>query len=530
MSGAVDTPARAGIAIIGGGVAGLSLALRLAPRPVVLITQGAAPGDESSTALAQGGIAAALGADDDPALHLADTLAAGDGLCDAQAAGGILEGAAEAIGFLERQGVAFDRGAGGDFVLGLEAAHRRRRILHAAGDGSGAEILRALLVAVMRTPSITVLAGTAARRILTQDGRVSGLLLECGGQALRLNVPRVVLATGGLGGLYDRTTNPAGNFGQGLALAARAGAALCDMEFVQFHPTALAVETPEAGGGGLHPDVRVGLISEAVRGEGAVLRDAAGRALMAGVPGGDLAARDVVARAIHAEIARGGQVFLDARAVPGFAQRFPAIAALCRAAGLDPARAPLPVCPAAHYHMGGILTEAGGRSTLPGLWAVGECAATGLHGANRLASNSLLEAVVMAGRVARDLEGPIGGAAPGMAGEDVPEAPGLPLAPDPAPLRGLVSGALGILRDGAGLRRAVGSLLPLARGTTAQADPALVALMIAVFAEARRESRGAHARADHPHSLPVPHRQVMTLAQIWARAEMLQPEALARSA
>jgi len=479
------------IAVVGSGIAGLATVLALAPRPVLLVTRSR-PGEGSSTALAQGGIAAALGADDSPALHLADTLAAGDGLCDSGIAGGILSEAADAIAMLERHGVYFDRGARGAFLTGLEAAHSRRRILHAAGDGSGAEILRALLAAVAACPSVKVMAGTEARRILTAEGAVAGLLLARGDRAEILPASQVVLATGGTGGLYEATTNPPDNFGQGLALAARAGAALADMEFVQFHPTALAL-----GRG------RLGLISEAVRGEGATLIDDRGHRFMATVPGGELAPRDLVARRIDDELSRGRGVFLDARRIDGFETRFPAITALCRAAGIDPARQPIPVRPAAHYHMGGIRTDAAGRSTLNGLWALGECAATGLHGANRLASNSLLEAAVMAARVARDI--------PPVAACRTPRAMPLPLAPDASPVRPLATRALGIRRDAAGLREAIAALLPLATGAGAAADPALVALAIAVFAAERRESRGAHARSDFPGRLPRPARRSLTL-------------------
>jgi L-aspartate oxidase len=265
-------------------------------------------------------------------------------------------------------------------LLGLEAAHGRRRIVHAGGDRSGSEIMRALIAAVRQTPSITVLDGVEARRLLVADGRVAGVLAASATETLVLPASRVVIATGGLGGLYRHTTNPLGALGQGVALAARAGAVLADMEFVQFHPTALDV--------GLDP---MPLVSEAVRGEGAVLIDESGGRFT-----DELKPRDQVSRAVWRHLGDGHPVFLDAREALGtrFAARFPAIAAHCRAAGLDPARDAIPVRPAVHYHMGGIAVDAEGRSTVPGLWAAGEVAATGLHGANRLASNSLLEAAV----------------------------------------------------------------------------------------------------------------------------------------
>ena len=290
----------------------------------------------------------------------------------------------------------FDRDPAGRLALGLEAAHARRRIVHVAGDGTGAAIMRALVAAVQATPSITVIEGLEARRLLVDDRGIAGVLAAGPADACLLPSRRVVLATGGLGGLYAHTTNPLGAIGQGLVLAARAGAALADMEFVQFHPTALDV--------GLDP---MPLVSEAVRGEGAVLVDETGARFMAGKGRGELEPRDVVSRAVAAHIAAGHRVFLDARPALGadFARHFPGITARCRAAGIDPVRQPIPVRPAVHYHMGGIAVDAEGRSTIEGLWACGEVAASGLHGANRLASNSLLEAVVMASAVADSIVG-----------------------------------------------------------------------------------------------------------------------------
>ena len=297
--------------IIGGGLAGLMTALRLAPRPVILLAktplaQGAA------SAWAQGGVAAAVGEGDDPALHAADTLAAGDGLSDPAVAARIAAAAPAAIAELQRYGVAFDRDAQGRFALGLEAAHGRRRIVHVTGDGTGAAIMRALVAAVAATPSITVVEGLEARRLLVDDRGISGVLAAGPWSACLLPTRRVVLATGGLGGLYAHTTNPLGAIGQGVALAARAGAALGDMEFVQFHPTALAV--------GLDP---MPLVSEAVRGEGAVLVDETGERFMAGKGRAELEPRDVVSRAVAAHIAAGHRVFLDARRGAGCGLRGP---------------------------------------------------------------------------------------------------------------------------------------------------------------------------------------------------------------
>ena len=301
------------------------------------------------------------------------------------------EAAPGAIEALVRLGVGFDYEAGGGLALGLEAAHSRRRIVHAGGDATGREIMRALVAAARRTRSIEILEGVEARRLLVADNRVRGVVAVGARGAAILASDRIVIATGGVGGLYEFSTNPRGSFGQGLALAAHAGAEMADLEFVQFHPTALDGPARPAP-----------LVSEAVRGEGAILIDETGERFMAGVAGAELAPRDVVARAIWRRLGEGHRVYLDARGAPGerFATRFPLIAELCAQAGIDPAREPIPVRPAAHYHMGGVAVDAEGRSSIAGLWVCGEAARTGLHGANRLASNSLSEAAVFARLVA----------------------------------------------------------------------------------------------------------------------------------
>lgn len=468
--------------VIGAGIAGLMTALHLAPHPVVVLSS-ARLGMEASSALAQGGLAASLGADDSPDLHLADTLAAGDGLCDETLARRVVEATCRAIENLIRLGVAFDRASDGSLLLGLEAAHSRRRIVHAAGDATGRELIRALATVARRTPSVTILEGMEARRLLMENGVIAGVLAVGSKGAIALPTRRVVLATGGIGSLFRDTTNPPGSFGHGLALAACAGAELADLEFIQFHPTALDCS------GRPMP-----LVSEAVRGEGAVLVDERGERFLANTPDGELAARDIVARAVWHQLAAGRRVFLDARQSlgPRFVKRFPAITRLCREVGIDPAVEPIPIRPAAHYHMGGVAVDAEGRSTVSGLWACGEVACTGLHGANRLASNSLTEAVATAVWVAESV------AAFGAGWQWPRLVTMVPSRPDPASVRQLVSDGLGIVRHGATLCEMVETLLPYAAGNTPVSDPALVALMIAIAALRRKESRGSHYRSDFP--------------------------------
>jgi L-aspartate oxidase len=501
--------------IIGGGAAGLMTALQLAPEPVVLLSKSPL-GAEASSMWAQGGLAAAVGEDDAPALHLQDTIAAGAGLCDEEAASRIVDAAPAAVERLARLGVSFDRSPDGSWRLGLEAAHRRKRIVHATGDGTGREIMRALIAAVRRCPSITLLEGFEARQLIVEDNAIKGVLAANERGWLVIPTNRVVLATGGIGGLFQDSTNPMGCFGQGLALAARAGAVLSDLEFVQFHPTAFD-----------GPSRPMPLLTEAIRGDGAILVDESGQRFMANEPGAELAPRDIVARAVWRRRAEGHRVFLDARQHPGkdFAQRYPVISAFCKMAGIDPADDPIPVRPAAHYHMGGIAVDSEGRSTVTGLWACGEVSRTGLHGANRLASNSLMEAIVCAQWVAESVNGVAG------TGALLRTPTAQPPASDASMVRPFVSQGLGVLRDRPSIERVIRNLYPMAKGIGAAADPALVGLMIAVAALRREESRGGHYRTDFPDALPSGVPSTFTLAEaLGVAGEIIQPELSIRSA
>ena len=501
------------VIVVGGGVAGLATALELAPLPVTVLVPGRA-GTDAATAWAQGGIAAAMGEDDAPALHAADTLAAGAGLTEPGVAKRITDAAPAVIERLIGWGVDFDfesipaegTAAGSAYLshlarlerlaLGLEAAHSRRRIVHARGDGTGRAVIDALVIAARRTPSIEILEDARAYDLALEDGVVSGVPALMGGQRIFLPARAGVLATGGIGGLYERTTNPLVAIGSGLALAARAGARLRDLEFVQFHPTAIAT--------GATDGEAMPLATEALRGEGAFLVNGRGERFMVDVPGRELAPRDVVARAIEAQIARGEPVFLDTRQALGarITTRFPAVAALCATGGIDPVVQAIPVRPAAHYHMGGVAVDERGRSSVDGLWAGGEVAATGLHGANRLASNSLLEALAYARWIARDISASTVARAP--TGRTAPaSAAALPLPADAMAildLRRLMTRDVGVIRSDESLRRAIASLrgLVVSQPRSLVSDMALVGLMVATAALERHESRGAQFRSDFP--------------------------------
>jgi len=452
---------------------------------------------DSATAYAQGGIAAALGAGDSPELHRRDTLAAGAALCDAKAVEILVEEGPARVRELQTAGARFDLEPGGDFKLGREAAHSRRRIVHAHGDQTGAEVARALIQRVTDSDRIQVLERTRVLDLIVLDGQCRGVRATVAGAASEIIADATVLATGGCGQVYRYTTNPQVATGDGYAIAHRAGVTLADMEFVQFHPTAL--ETPE------NP---LALISEAVRGEGAVLLNDAGvRFMLKRHRLAELAPRDIVAREIFRQRAAGSRVWLDARKLgASFEKRFPGIFALCRARGIDPATELIQVIPAAHYMMGGIVTDLTGRSSMDRLYACGEVSRTGVHGANRLASNSLLEGLVFAERVARDMitKSPLTGTPPRKKWEAPPltDRGAAQVAADD--VRSVMWEHAGIARTARGLRECLSVLegieqrLPV--GATEEANLVQTSRLIAEAALIRKESRGGHYRSDFPHA------------------------------
>lgn len=530
--------ADADIIVIGSGMAGMITALRLAPRKVTLLTKTPSL-TGGSTAWAQGGIAAAVGAEDTPQSHAADTMVAGAGLSDAATVDLLTRDGAKRLCEMIASGAPFDRDQAGEILLGREAAHSSRRIVHAGGDATGQHVHKWLADTVAQTPSIEVQTSAFAWDLVVENGHVCGVVAfhEQGGWTLH-KAPFVVLATGGSGQLFQRTTNPAEGTADGLAMAARAGVKLADLEFVQFHPTALV--DPKAADGASMP-----LLTEALRGEGATLVDGAGRRFMVDEhPDAELAPRDVVARAIWQRLVDGDGAYLDIRAIMagGTAARFPTVKALCEAAGFDPAREPIPVAPAAHYHMGGIATDDCGRTSLEGLWACGEAAATGVHGANRLASNSLLEGMVFGHRVADDIAAQ---SVPSPRDLDIP-LPAVPatdtaaeIADLTARLRVLMYEKVGLRRDGAGLDAALSAHGDLAEEiseidqTAGHTTPtladvqrwgellnlALAGRLITLAASQRCESRGAHYRIDYPQpEAATGVRQFLTLDDLQQRA------------
>jgi L-aspartate oxidase len=483
--------------IVGTGIAGLWTAWRLASEgsSAVLVTKETLA--DSASAWAQGGIAVALGPGDSPGQHAADTLAASDGLADPEAVRILTNEGPDRIYELLALGAVFDRGPDGKLGLALEAAHTRPRVIHAGGDRTGAALISCLAQVIRVQPEIQLLEHTEVTGLVVQQGKVVGVsLLPQGGTTITLESPAVVLATGGVGQLYAVTTNPRVATADGWALAHRVGAQLRDIEFLQFHPTALKMS-------GVNP---APLISEAVRGAGAVLIDRSGRRFALDFDSrGELAPRDVVARAVAAADSAGG-AWLDTRAVENFAARFPGITAMLARHGLDPARDLLPVAPALHYAMGGIQTDLEGRTTKPGLWAVGEVARTGVHGANRLASNSLLEGLVFADRAGRTLGRKLPAKAASVAPTAGAHSPDSGADGECEPIRqqmrNLMTANVGVQRSESSLLLAEQELDQLTRATPRDAwrthNQLLVAGLITQAARGRRESRGGHRRTDYP--------------------------------
>lgn len=474
--------------VVGAGVAGLSVALGLR-RAFVISSK-----EMGSTWWAQGGIAAALSEDDSPQAHAADTVAVSGGLAIGDAVEALTMGGPEAISRLIDLGTEFDRDDDGALVLAREGGHGARRVVHADGDATGAEVMRTLTEAAEAAATIEVIEGRVVDLARSGD-RVVGVLTASGKQRVVYTAPAVVLATGGAGRMYARTTNPLGVTGDGIMIAARAGARLADLEFMQFHPTALNA--------GKDP---MPLLTEALRGEGAKLVDGTGHRFMDRYhPSAELAPRDIVARAIFWQYDRGGSAYLDGRSIINFHERFPTVTAHAMSVGLDPSEDLLPVSPAAHYYMGGIDAAVNGRTSLPGLWAVGECASTGVHGANRLASNSLLEGLVFGARVAHEVDSASFDIPPSV---EVPkEGLDLPVVAGPVieELRQVMWDRVGLIRTGDGLWEARNTLVDMERvlsRTMGGRNAFELGILMVMAALRRSESRGGHYRADYPDEDP----------------------------
>ncbi|NUO61820.1 MAG: L-aspartate oxidase [Hamadaea sp.] len=499
------------VVVIGSGVAGLTTALHLREAGLHVTVVTKVNIDDGSTRWAQGGIAAVLDPFDTPAAHAEDTMVAGVGLCDRAAVDVLVSEGPDRVRELIRWGTQFDRNPDGSLMLTREGGHHANRIVHAGGDATGAEVQRALHTAVHRDPWIRLVEHALVLDLLRDaSGRACGITLHVLGEGRpdgvgAIHARAVVLATGGMGQIFAATTNPIVSTGDGVALALRAGATVTDLEFVQFHPTALYLRS---SGSAQQP-----LVSEALRGEGAYLVDGDGKRFMVGQHDlAELAPRDIVAKGIHRQLLASGaeHVYLDARHVERVTERFPTITAYCRTAGIDPAQDLIPVAPAAHYASGGVRTDLHGRTSIPGLYACGEVACTGVHGANRLASNSLLEGLVFSRRIAADIAAEKPGFADPVDAYEVPG--GEPPSPEGeatwrANLQTAMSRGAGVLRTAAGLAETQAVLAELAtrtprRGTDGWELTNLLTVASALVraASLREETRGCHWREDHPQA------------------------------
>ncbi|MFF8445190.1 L-aspartate oxidase [Streptomyces californicus] len=514
----------ADVVVVGSGVAGLTAALRCAAAGLDTVVVTKARLDDGSTRWAQGGIAAALGEGDTPEQHLDDTLVAGAGLCDEEAVRTLVTEGPDAVRRLIGTGAHFDTTDGGDIALTREGGHHRRRIAHAGGDATGAEISRALVAAVREAALHTIENALVLDLLTDAEGRTAGVSLHVMGEGQHdgvgaVRAPSVVLATGGMGQVFSATTNPSVSTGDGVALALRAGAEVSDLEFVQFHPTVLFLGADSEG--------QQPLVSEAVRGEGAHLVDADGVRFMTGQHElAELAPRDIVAKGITRRMHEKGaeHMYLDARhfGAAMWEQRFPTILAACRSHGIDPVTEPVPVAPAAHYASGGVRTDLRGRTTVPGLYACGEVACTGVHGANRLASNSLLEGLVFAERIAADIAETRPPRTEPAAVTDAGEPVALPAPEARTAIQRAMTRGAGVLRSADSLAAAAAELEALHREAAADAEEAggaggsgakavvpgvdawevanllLVSRVLVAAARDREETRGCHWREDRP--------------------------------
>lgn len=502
------------IVIVGAGMGALYAALALAPRPVLMISPESL-GEGASSAWAQGGVAAAMDETDSPAAHAADTVTAGAGTVDPNVATMVTADAAAHILGLTDLGTPFDRDDDGNYVMSREAAHSAARVVRVQGDQAGRQIMETLIGRVHQTPSVQVIEGALATGLEADGRRVTGVWIRRAGppsNKVLIETPAVLLAGGGSGGLFAHTTNPPRIRGQVIGFAARAGARIADPEFVQFHPTAIDMgEDP------------MPLATEALRGEGATLVNNKGERFMLDEhPDAELAPRDIVARAIFKQTQAGNRPMLDTREVLGaeVLTRFPAVAEACARAGLDPVANPIPVAVAAHYHMGGVDTDEHGRASLERLWVCGEASSTGLHGANRLASNGLLEALVYARKAADDMASVLGDVANAPEVQiDWPEGGDFVNQEAVQRMRDAMTAHVGVRRNADGLRHALATIAEIEAEakTETMLNMTATATLIAAAALQREESRGGHFRDDFPEADP----------EQAARTKITLPQALA---